>query len=904
MKSLMGMVLGLLMASMAFAETWTWTGLGTWYYNNSSNKDWRDGANWVDSQGVAGTQYPDNAYRPSDGDFLVFDNAGYAHCFQPSGGGSYGGITFTNSFGGSYGPQVPIKDGGFVRYVTSGTKVENQSFECPGTFEFYVKGSLYVTSHFQDGTGTIRKTGAGELRLKVDKPSYRTKNIEIEEGILGVSQDDVLASLSQTLVFDGDSVTLDLKDKSQTMTAALVETPDISGHRITASGNACLTLAGSQPDTTFSGKVEGKASICWNPEDGTKTLTLAGGVCDTTGTLIVSNGVLVVAAGTTFPQAAYAVEGGRIRFLAKTALASGRVTVDGEVVGDGIYTGSGTLGRKADWLDGEAVVAIGVGGETGATVEATWVGTGDLSTVSNWKDASELPPLGEGSVKMMVAGGSSATVDRNDWIRGIEIGSDVTAFGFNGSSLLWLGSLGLATPGVGGIYTMGAPFGITASQTWTVGAGDTLNLTAGLQTVAPGTVTIAGGGTVNCNVSQPNLSNDFHVNGGTVLVNADGGLGTGETVVDMTTARIDLQASRYDGAMTLTGLGTDGEKALGPQTSKDYVFKGRFTRHLDGVSVSPTSGKTWTFAGGLVLGPSTTHNFRGAGGTVVITNEPFKGGYSSRVNFTNGSRTHLYTTGNDINSAQQGWIVDQGTTLFTHVPYAINGGHFNIAGNRGNFGTWDLCGCDQKVNSIQCGRGINNGEGAQAWKTGTAPGTIVSDKPALLHDASTDFRVNPQSLSSPSSTNWAYFVGQAGISKDGSYEGLWLNQTCMSSGTVQVTKGKLYFSKKYVDAQGNDYGTGSWPNAAKAVAKGTGTLVFEHAQAIGKETEVEISQTGKIELPEGVNLRCGSLTIDGETRSSGTYGSSTSSAQIKDDRHFTGSGVLIVGKLGMFIVFR
>ena len=771
------------------------------------------------------------------------------------------------------------------------------------------KGTLKFSFAKASGqsVGNCVKTGAGiyQVVANEDKTSFGT--FEIQEGTVQMGETNLLSLGSTAFRFTGPNTVLDLNGKWQILNCPLEMTPEATDVRITSASPAVLKLNGNQPDTIFTGKIAGKASVCWNPDDGTKTLTLVGGACDTTGTLIVSNGVLVLAEGTTFPQAKYAVEGGRIRFLAKTALASGSVTVDGQVVNDGIYTGSGALGRPVDWLDGETIVVIGVGGETGATVEATWIGTGDLSTVANWKDASELPPLGEGSVKMKVAGGNSATVDQTHWIRGVEIGSDVTAFGFTGSSPLWLGSLGLATPGVGGTYTMGASLGLTASQTWTVGAGDTLNLTAEFQTLAPGTVTVVGGGTVNANVSQPDLANDFYFNGGTVRVNADGGLGTGETVVNLTNAVLDLQAGCYDGAITLTGLGTTGEKALGPQTSKDYVFNGCFTRRVDGVSVSPASGKTWTFAGGLVLGPSTTHNFKGAGGTVVITNSPLKGGYSSRVNFRNGSRTHLYAVGNDINSAQQGWIVDQGTTLYTHVPYAVNGGHFNIAGNQGSLGTWDLCGCDQKVDSIQCGRGNNVTSGlaiGEYWKKSTQPGTIVSERPALLHDASRDYRVNPSSQSSPSSTNWAYFVGQAGISKDGSYKGLWLNQTCMSSGTVQVTKGKLYFSKRYVDAQGNDYGTGSWPNAAKAVAKGTGTLVFEHAQAIGKETAVEISETGKVELPSGVNQRCGSLAIDGVAKPSGTYGSSASVAQNKDDTHFAGSGVLVVGKLGLYVIFR
>ena len=80
----------------ASAETWQWTGLGTWLYNNSA-KAWRDGANWVDSKCVAGTQYPDNTYRPDDGDILILKGAGYSHVFDPP-TGAYGGVVYTNSF--------------------------------------------------------------------------------------------------------------------------------------------------------------------------------------------------------------------------------------------------------------------------------------------------------------------------------------------------------------------------------------------------------------------------------------------------------------------------------------------------------------------------------------------------------------------------------------------------------------------------------------------------------------------------------------------------------------------------------------------------------------------------------------------------------------------------------------
>ena len=903
-------------ASTTLADTWLWIGGSPNTYSGGkvgpglgTARDWRDGYNWTNlTTNCRGSLYPDNSVCPGNGDIIIFDGAvksEYTHCFEPS-SGAYGGVVYTNLFGGSYGSHVPIQNGGFVRYATSGTKVENQSYQCSGTFEFYVASPLYVSAHFNNGAGTVRKTGAGELRVGAPNGNYRTNTLRLEEGTLGcykapdATAGEALNSL-RNLIFAGNDITVNLMGLNQTSAMRVTEENGVTGHQITSAKPACLTLAGAQDNTTFSGKVSDKASLCWNPTDGEKTLTLSGGACDTTGTLIVSNGVLEIAAGTTFSAAKFDAEGGQFKFMSKAALASGSVTVDGAVVDDGFYTGTGLLGRQVSWLAGDQLVMIGAGGESGDTVEATWNGTGNLTTVANWQGAAELPPIGAGSVKMLVAGGTAATVDQNSWIRGVEIGSDVTAFSFAGSSPLWLGSLGLTTPGVGGSYAIGAPLGLTTAQAWTVGAGDNLTVAVGLQTVADGAVTLDGSGTVTVTTSQPELANNIRVLRGKLVVTADGGLGTGETFVNTTNGVLDLQAMRYDGAITATGGGAWG--AWGIQASRDYLFNGCVTRQVGALDVTPGAGKTWTFAGGFNLGPSTTHNLNG-GGTIVITNQPFKGGFSSRVNFTKG-KFHLYTIGNDINSGQQGWIVGETTTLYTHVPYAINGGHFNIAGNQGNYGTWDLCGCDQKVDSIQCGRGNNRGEGAEAWKKGTAPGTVASEKPALLHDASTSYRINPSNGSSPSSTNWAYFVGQAGLSKDGSYKGLWLNQTCMSSGTVQVTNQKLYFSKRYIDAAGNDYGTGSWPNAARVVAKGTGTLVFEHSKAIGKKTDVIIEENGKVQLDAGVDQKCANLYFGNEKQALGTWGSPESAATYKDAR-FTGTGILTVRgeRPGILLIFR
>jgi len=907
-------------AALSFAcsaDTWLWIGEspntykdGTVGLNLGTARDWRDGYNWTNlTRNVRGTLYPDNTTRPQDGDTIIFDGDvkhEYTHCFGAHNSGSYAAVIVLNSFSNSYGSHVPIKNGGLVCFATA-NDVGNQSFQCPnGSFEFAVSNKT-VASHFNNGVNTIRKTGAGTLKLITDIKTYRTACLRLEGGTLAMGTSSntnsgpALCSMRDQLVLAGNNVTIDLTGLNQNLTAALVEEPGISGHKITSTAAACLTLAGNADDFTFTGKVGGKASVCWNPSDDTKTLTFAGGECATEGTLIASNGVVAIAAGTTFAKASFAVFGtGRLQFPSGqlVILPSGTVKVEGDAIADGAYTGSGVRGKSVSWLAGDAFVAVGDGAETGETVEKTWNGTGTLSTLANWQGETTLPTLGEGNVKMTVAGGASATVDADYWIRGIAVGADVTTFGFDGTSLLWLGSLGFTTPGVGGTYALSAPIGLAAGQCWTVGAGDTLKVEAPLSTVVQAPLTFNGAGTVSLEASSPDLTSPVSIANGKVVVKADGALGKGETTVETSSAVLDLQARRYDGAITIDSAKT-GAASLW-KTDRDQEFNGKFTVKAGDVKLSPAKGKTWTFAGGLETGPNVTHTFGGAG-VVVITNKPYLCGSSTRVNFM-GCDVHLWVDGNDINSSQQGWI-GGGATVYTHVTNALGWANMNIAGGQDSgIGTLDLCGCDQLIVNIQCGRG---GKGNTSWITGKTPGYIRSDLPALLRVKDDSFSIRPSGNSTPSSTNWAYFVGQAGFSKEGGYRGHWLNQESSSSGTVQVVKGKLYFSKSFVDGNGNDYGTGSWPNAAKAVAKGTGTLVFEHRKAIGKNTVVEIADTGKVEIGEGVVQRCAALVTNGvAAKAVGSYGSSQSAAEFKDDIHFAGKGILKVGKSGMMVVVR
>lgn len=839
----------------ASAETWTWTGLGTWLYNNTA-KDWRDGANWVDSKGVAGTQYPDNTYRPGNGDIIIFDGAvksEQTHCFEPS-SGAYGGVIYTNSFGGSYGPQVPIQDGGFVRYATS-KDVGNQSYGCSGTFEFFVAGSLFVNSHFNNGTGTIRKTGAGELRLHVGTASFRTKVIELEEGILGVSVVDALTSLSQRLVFDGDNVTLDLKDKSQKMSAALEETPGISGHKITASANACLTLTGNQSDATFSGKVTGKASLCWNP-NAEATLTLTGTI-DTTGTLTVSNGVLDVAASTVSPAVCFAV-GGSGRLALPSGIYNGRLLVNGEAVPAGAYTGTGTRGVAVDWLEGDGLIIIGADVGT----EALWTGTGSVGVAANWNGATETPALYDGSTILKTTtpvSGAVADIDKV-FLYGLALGGGAD-FTLSGTKGFWLGAGGMVLSGAAKMVMVETPIAAISPQLWDLSNGGQLHLKVPITAAAPdakvtmtnGTVTIYGG-TQEVALAY---SKSFAFGGGS------------ETVFKRKVQMMQTIAGTLNSGSSATRIIYDNGLELCNAASA-------------GASDITMSGQ----------------------GTTIFTNGILNVYSSKRINFTSGI-FHFYSPNNSFNDGQRGYIHGN-AVLYFHVTNAFTSTQANLAGNHGDGGIIDLCGCDQTIGSIQCGRGLTDASGTQrGWKWATHPGTIRSEQPAILHITGGGWSMNPGTSSSPTTTNFAYFVGMAGISYEGGSTGHWLNQTCSSTGTVQTTKGSLHFSKRVIDGDGCDLGEGSWPNAARVVAKGTGTLVLEHSKAIGKKTDVIIEENGKVQLDAGVDQKCANLYFGNEKQALGTWGSPESAATYRDAR-FTGTGILTVRgeRPGVLLIFR
>lgn len=129
-------------------------------------------------------------------------------------------------------------------------------------------------------------------------------------------------------------------------------------------------------------------------------------------------------------------------------------------------------------------------------------------------------------------------------------------------------------------------------------------------------------------------------------------------------------------------------------------------------------------------------------------------------------------------------------------------------------------------------------------------------------------------------------------------EDLIIGSAISSTGRVEVVWGLLSFT----NATGR---VGSWLGCGRAVAGGTvdakdeahaGTLELLHSTVFSKKTDVYVQDGGKVRLSAGVIQKVRDLYLDGSDvhAAYGTWGSSASTANYKDDVHFEGAGMLNV----------
>ena len=98
-----------------------------------------------------------------------------------------------------------------------------------------------------------------------------------------------------------------------------------------------------------------------------------------------------------------------------------------------------------------------------------------------------------------------------------------------------------------------------------------------------------------------------------------------------------------------------------------------------------------------------------------------------------------------------------------------------------------------------------------------------------------------------------------------------------------------------------------WLNCTNVtVSGGNAAVEIVKSETFAKKTEFDISEGGKIKIPQpGAVQHASYLFIDDRLQPGGTWGSSQSPAKHKDDVHFSGAGVLsVLGNIGTVVVVR
>ena len=899
----------------AFAATdLVWTGGG-------DGCSWNDAANW------------DGVNRPGSDKTLVFNNGGITT--NDMGNISVYGIktdansTIDLSIGGT--GKVSIGDG-----VIKNNASANIYFYCPvecnklkdwnngiklgpsGSYGLYFRGGLtgggilYSSGqfHLEEQPCAIPRLVATSstackifLKTTVDTTGQNkfvwgsTVNFLTEDALRGwvvFGQNDVTTT----------GPTVDLGGYDQTKFSKFeTASENINGAvKFTSDEKAKIVLEG---DDQFDGKViqiklEGKAGFVWNPSSD-KTVTFAAHTQTTAGALGVLNGTMVLTNNSTFTSLERltvgetgtfkVVAGGGGNFHADELVVTAGATFN-LASGVALNFGSAKLvddqGEFIKYLDVDAysattegVVITGGGsiviqGKPTVHSSATWDAGGGASTGlsvdANWQGDVK-PDLASGGLTAIFDSGSVATVDTPAIFEGVSVTTNTTDFTFaasgdNGMTVLSNG-IAVAEGASARTVSIEAPLSALQAQTWTVpGSNDTLSVSGGFSGVASAPVSFAGKGKLT-------------------LAGEIGYLGK---LTFMPTKKSTLRLNNADlaGSLLFGNPNDQISRYSVLSVTGDSAVRGFADFHEQ--ATLQNSGRL-VLAGGVKM-QGVNLMVHGAG-TYVITNSPFKHTAINVWFSDEPNTTELWVANNIAHFTHY-----NGSRLYCKVPYALRNGSDLVLGvsafdndRRG----WLYMEGDQRLRNLTTYPALS-GSGAQEVYSAT------HSKLILAPNANKDC--------------FAAFLGGASYSQNGQEHGPFTTtfyKASTSTGTVSVASGTLVFAAATnrtfaCSVQKKDIAIalegGSWTNASLVAVGAGGTIKLTHGKTFGKQTVVEMTDTGKMQLDAGVLERVAELWIDGAKMPSGDYGSTASGAATRDDTHFEGAGRLQVGTGGFILIFR
>ena len=683
----------------------------------------------------------------------------------------------------------------------------------------------------------------------------------------------------------------DLNRFDQTVSALATDTTNAGIRTVTSPARATLTVNQSAT-TTYNGLLAGAVCLV---KAGTGSITFTNAISTTTGDIIVSNGTLVVEASAGFSASTnVVVAGGTLELRTATSLADSaslsildggaklkigtnltenvnRLFLGGRPLARGTY---GSSSSSADTRDDAHFSGSGkllvLSNPLIIPTNYTWNAGGGadtyLSTAANWEGGT-MPEFTGTSYVFFASSGGTATVNTNASLYGMTFNraGNFTLANSGGALTLGMGGLAVASPpATTNVYTLAAPVNLGENQTWSVtndASGTTLTVsgnisdgadTLGIMKLGNGTLVLSGSNTFDGVVSNWV---------GVITVSHPYALGStaGGTIVNTATkARLELL-----GGITLA----EPLSFVGNSNAGTCLLSLTGSNTVSGMITTSTcrfvanGGTVLNIAGG-VTGLSNPQFVINAGGTVAFTTTPVNLG-TGLFWTDSGGLTVLGVAGNTWGDT----MVANGT-LRTDVANAfpptttLQIGGISWAPN----GIVNLNGFNQTIAGLK--------------RYDINPGTLIvtSALPATL-------TVNLNATM----TYDGQFAGALSLVKAGTGTLNLSNALSNTSGNITVSNGTLV-----VTAASN---LGNSTNVTVALpVTGTSTLTLQTSTGIANTASLRILNggTAKVSLASGVNETVGWLYFGDKMQRAGIYGSTSSSAAIKDDTHFAGAGMITV----------
>lgn len=726
----------------------------------------------------------------------------------------------------------------------------------------------------------------------IDVASNQWSQLTVAKGTMRMNVKDALppgATIRFGLTY-GSWGTFDLNGFDQTTTRLYAEGTNSPLRSLTSATPALLTINQSQASSLLDTKMTGAFGLV---KKGTGTLIVSNVTSSTMGTMIVSNGTLVVAIANSLGFSTNVVVGGGTLELktaegitnsASLSVADGGIVKVGtgltETVAKLFINGTqqlkGTYGITASSPDHPDDTHFSGAGLLNVLQDPpiiptnyVWDATGSdmlLNTAANWA-GDVAPEMGGTSILTFGTGGSMATVNTNASLYGITFNRDGNFALAAGDGALTLGLGGIlasAPTGTGRSYSIAENVTLLEGQAWNVtnaAGGTTLTVSGGIDdgTNAVGFTKLGNGGLV---LSGSNTFDGVVSNWcGGIQISHSNALGStlGGTVIN--TAGASSAYLSFYGGITLAEPLT----FIGGSVNGGCINNNGGTNTLSGPIM--TSGGRYVASGGTCLnitggvtGPNPFFVVN-AQGTITFATTPLNLG-AGTFHTDSGGLTVLGVASNT-------WA----TTLFTggtlrmDVANALPANSLLKVG-----GVWYGPSCTLNLNG-------NNQTVANLSRAESTPGTIVITSPA------------PATLTVNQSANYGYdgaFAGHVTLVKNGTGTLTLTNSATSTSGSFIISNGTLVV--------GSSGTLGA--NSQNIVVGGAGTLAVSNSAVIADSATVTVPAAGvdtaKISLAGGVNDAVRYLYYGGKQRRAGTYGSSNSPATNKDDSHFAGAGVLTV----------